>query len=128
MEYLTTEYKREQDLHSESEIFHYLYEMHHVMIRRLFCSHELVHICIDNMVSEVYARGEPVLFVTFFDDDGDTCHQILDFHEAVRIGMHRLEKAEARAKAVQEKRSQIGLVEPSDGYEDTSDEAWGCHS
>lgn len=128
MERHTPEYKREQDLHSETEVFHYLYEIHHAMIDRLFGSHQLVGTYTDRIVSEVYARGETVFFITFFDDDGDTCHQILDLHEGVRIGIRRLREEEAQEQIVQERRSQIRLVEPNDDHEDTSDEAWGCYS
>ena len=106
------EYKREQDLKTETEVFNYLYKIHHAILPRLFDSYQLVDAYTDRIGSEVYANGEAFWFITFFDDDGDTCHHIYDIDEAVRIGLRRLREKEERDQIIEERRTKICLVGP----------------
>ena len=82
------------------------------MLSRLFDSYQLVDACTDIIGSEVLANGDAFWFVTFFDDDGDTCHHIYDIHEAVRIGMRRLREKEEHDQLIEKQRAQICLVDP----------------
>ncbi len=81
------------------------------MLSRLFDSYQLVDAYADRIGSEVYANDEAFWFITFFDDDGDTCHHIYDIDEAVRIGLGRLREKEEREQLIEERRAEIHLIE-----------------
>ena len=110
MEPQRPEYEREQELHSDTEVKNYLYRIHCATVSCLFDRYELVDVLPYLTVSDVYANGETFCFVTSFDDDGDTCHQIYDYEEAIRIGLQRSLEREADYRAVQERQKKIRLV------------------
>lgn len=107
-------YRRADEFENDPERFNYLYGIHNAMLARFSKSHVFVERNGDSIVSEVYNKDDVFLYFTAFDEAGEPIHFMYDVEVAVRSGMFEIELKNEIEKEIEQRRSQIQLVEDSE--------------
>ncbi len=80
-------YKDTNELEDEIEAMGYICKIHQATASILFDRHFLVAALPYLLASKVFIRGEALWFVTSIGENGDTCHKIFVYEEALHYSL-----------------------------------------